>query len=95
MLIAVHLVSGTNMLIAWLGSTGMGLMWGWLLILFGGRGPLRRPLVNTLVLGLATLLFALQLFWFTDGQALVFFLLATTISSALHLAWRRSLRADN
>jgi hypothetical protein len=94
MLIAVQSVSGKTMLIASLGSMGMGLMWGWLLILFGGRGPLRRPLINALALALATLLFALQLRWFTDGQRLLFFLVATTISFVLHLAWRHSLRTD-
>jgi len=80
------------MLITSLGSMGMGLMWGWLLILFGGRGPLRRPLVNAFALALATLIYALQLVWFSDGQAVIYFLATTIISLTLHLAWRHSLR---
>jgi hypothetical protein len=82
------------MLITSFGGVGMGLVWGWLLILVGSNTtPGRRPIRNIIALGLATVIFILQLLWLADGKTLIFFLAATTFSFLMHLAWRQSLRS--
>ena len=77
-------------MIAILGSMSIGLVWGWLLVLVGGRD--QRPWPGLLLLGLATLLAAAQFFFLVGRQSLIFFLLAAALSLLLHLGWRRSLR---
>ncbi len=81
------------MVITSIGSVGIGLMWGWLLILFGGRGHAKRPWRNILALGLATMLLALQLFLYSSWQTVLIFLVAAILSFAIHLAWHRALRS--
>lgn len=81
------------MIIGSLGSVGMGLVWGWLLVLVRGFQPTQSPFRNFIPLVLATAFFAQQLYMFSGGQALLLFLGAATISLAVHLTWRRSLKA--
>lgn len=78
------------MLITWLGSVGLGLVWGWLLGSLGGR--VRRPLLVGWSTSLATLLVATLVLMITDRRELWFFLGATALSLLLHLAWRQELR---
>lgn len=74
------------------GGLGMGLVWGWLLILVGSnRTASRRPILDFLALGLATLLIALQQLWLANVKTLIFFVIATAFAFVMHLAWRRSL----
>jgi hypothetical protein len=83
------------MLIDSLGSVGMGLVWGWLLVLIGGSStPGKRPFRNFLALSLATIIFGLHFLLFGSEQTLFLFLLAVPCSLILHLAWRQSLRSS-
>jgi energy-converting hydrogenase Eha subunit E len=82
------------MLISSIGGVGIGLVWGWLIILVGSnRTAARRPIVNILAFGLATLLVALQLLWLAEVKTLIFFAAAVAFAFIIHLAWRQSLRA--
>lgn len=79
------------MLIAALGSVGLGLVWGWLLGMLGGRRP--RPMRNGLILGIASLLPAAQLLLLVNWRALALFGGAVAVAFLLHLGWLRRLRA--
>jgi hypothetical protein len=79
------------MIIGSFGSVGMGLVWGWLLVLAGGSGSSRRRVRSIIVFVLATILIATQLYSFAGGQRLQHFLVSAVISLLLHLAWRRAL----
>lgn len=78
------------MLITWLGSVGIGLVWGWLLGSLGGR--VRRPQLVGWSASAATLLVAVVVRWFADGRALWLFVGAAALSLLLHLGWRQELR---
>lgn len=78
------------MLITWLGSVGIGLVWGWLLGSLGGR--VQRPQLIGWATSLATILAAFVVLMFADRRGLWFFLGATALSLLLHLAWRQELR---
>lgn len=83
------------MIIVPLGGVGIGLVWGWLLVLVGdSQGPRERPFRNAFALTLATFLLGLCLFLLSNGQNLFLFALATPFSLMLHFAWRRSLRGN-
>jgi hypothetical protein len=75
-----------------IGSIGLGLVWGWLLILVGGRGVWKRPFLTPLLLSLATLLIAVYLLSFTNFPTMLIFLLAATVAAFFHLAWQHELR---
>jgi hypothetical protein len=78
------------MLIATLGSIGLGLVWGWLMGgLSGQSGRLQR---NGLALSAATLAFAVEVFLLASWQAVAFFLGATVFALVSHVLWRRDLR---
>lgn len=79
------------MLIA-LGSTGIGLVWGWLLAFIGGRRSGERPLRNGLSLVAATAALTFQLYLYSGRQTLPIFLGATTLSLLAHSLWQRQLR---
>lgn len=80
------------MLITQMGSVGMGLVWGWLLVLFGGRLPIKRPFLTFFLLLLATALAAYQLFRLTDFTHLILFLATTCAALLFHFMWRESLQ---
>lgn len=75
-----------------IGSIGMGLVWGWLLILVGGRGVWKRPFLTPFLLSLATLIITAYLFSFTDFSTSLLFLFAATVAAFFHLAWQHELR---
>ena len=82
------------MTVTTIGGIGMGLMWGWLLVLVGGRGRPKRPFITILALILATILVALQLFFLTGWPTLPYFLASTALSLMVHLGWRQELRKN-
>jgi peptidoglycan/LPS O-acetylase OafA/YrhL len=84
------------MLIATLGSIGLGLVWGWMLGMLGGRhraSDRRWPVRNVLILGAASLLLAAQVFLLANWQALALFGGAAAVALLFHLGWLRHLRA--
>lgn len=74
-----------------LGSSGVGLVWGWL----GGRldQPKRWGFRNLVAAGLATLAIAAQLYWTLDWLALPSFLAGALLTFSIHVWWRRELRS--
>jgi hypothetical protein len=74
-----------------LGSSGVGLVWGWL----GGRLDQRRrwKFRNLVAAGLATLAIAAQLYWTLDWLALPSFLASALLMFSIHVWWRRELRS--
>lgn len=69
------------------GTIGIGMVWGWLLILIGD--PLVKPWRNGLLLTLATLPVAAMV-WALGGQSLLFVATAV-ITLIIHIAWRSQL----
>jgi positive regulator of sigma E activity len=72
-----------------LGSTGLGLVWGWLI------GSLKRRVYRLrktipLVL-LATMVISAQVLWFLDWVRLLFFFGAALFAFFIHVEWRRKL----
>ena len=80
------------MAIASLGGIGIGFVWGWLVVLFYGRGRARRPYLNLFVAAAAAALVAVDVFTVTGWQTLMFFLGATVFVLCIHLGWLQSLR---
>jgi hypothetical protein len=76
-------------LAAMLGSTCMGLVWGWLIGSLGGR--VYRLMTDCLALCFASILLAIVIFLLTDLLAMTLFLGASGLALFLHLEWRRSL----
>lgn len=75
---------------ALLGSLGLGLVWGWWLVLIGRTGwP--RPLRSLFTLIFPTLLLLVLLWSMADGVTAVLFLAAVIVSLFIHLAWRQKL----
>ena len=72
-----------------IGSSGLGLVWGWLI----GNHSVgsRRHLLNGLALGAATLLLAAEVILLVDWRALTLFLTATILALVFHIQWRREL----
>ncbi len=74
-----------------LGSTALGLVWGWLI---GGRGErFVRPVRILLALGSATLLLTVEVLALVGWRSVPFFLGACMLALLLHLGWRRDLRS--
>lgn len=76
---------------AWLGSAGLGLVWGWLLGTKSGRR--HRPWLTILALLAATGLVAGETWLLVGPQPAPIFLGAVIAGALLQLAWRRALRA--
>lgn len=82
------------MVITSLGSVGIGLVWGWLLVMISRAPfPVARPLRTFIALSLATVALSMQLYWLGGGRSLVLSLMMMALSFVIHLAWRYSLRA--
>lgn len=75
-----------------LGSIGIGLVWGWLLVLLVNRPPHRRPYINLLVVVIFTVWLAWLLYALTAVPALVTFFLALILAFSVHFAWLHQLR---
>jgi len=78
------------MLMSMLGSSGVGLVWGWLAGSIKDR--MRRPNRNVLAISLTTLAISTQLLSVAHWQALLFFFGAAFFAFLIHVAWRRELR---
>ena len=76
----------------WAGSMGIGLVWGWLLVLIWHDVPGKRPWRHALASLLATLLASWVFVWLTDGLFWLVFVATAVFSFTLHLAWRTRLR---
>lgn len=77
------------MLITALGCTGIGLIWGWWIGNLSGR--IIRPKLDGLVLGIASLLLAIEVCVLVGLWALVFFWSAGGLALFIHLEWRKKL----
>lgn len=76
------------------GNIGIGLMWGWLLVLIGGRAKTTRQIwLNLFVfaIGSACMGFVIYLLTNYSFTQTLYFLSALALSSFLHLAWREYL----
>jgi hypothetical protein len=81
------------MTLATMGGAGMGLVWGWLLTLFGGRTrPQRRQWPNRFLLFFSTCLVSLLAYVYAGWRGLVAFLVSTAVAAFVSLVWYRSLR---
>lgn len=80
------------MLLPLLGSAGMGLVWGWLLVQRQSQPPVLRRRGRLLALSAATVLAAVLVALLAGRTALVGFLVATGIAVIAHLAWLQTLR---
>ncbi len=76
------------------GSVGMGLVWGWLLVLIWRDVPGKRPLRHFLATLLATILLIVLVAWLTDWIHGSVFVGTAVFSFTLHLAWRTKLRNE-
>ncbi len=76
---------------ATIGGVGLGLVWGWWLVLVGRQWG-KRPFPTFLVLVSPTLLLSLLLGWLHPWPTALAFLLAAAISFFTHLAWQQKLR---
>jgi hypothetical protein len=79
------------MLIESLGGAGIGLVWGFAVA--SVEGPLRHPLRSGLVLALATLLIAGEIFFFGSWPASLAFVGSAAVALTVRFAWRRELRS--
>lgn len=75
-----------------IGAISMGLVWGWLLLLIGGRGQAKRPFLTPFLLFAATCLVTIYLFILTTLTTSILFLIATFLTAFFHLAWQQELR---
>lgn len=92
------------MLLPLLGSVGVGLVWGWLLVQRRRPSPTKRqypadrpsPAIRRigllLALGAATGAVALLVGFLADRTAIVAFLVATSVALVAHLTWLQTLR---
>ncbi len=68
---------------------GIGLTWGWLIGNLVGR--ITRPILDGLVLCIASLLLAIEVVVLADFWDLMFFLGAGGLALILHIEWRKEL----
>ncbi len=76
-----------------IGSVGLGLVWGWWLVL-AGEARWKRPFPILLALILPTILLPLLLGWFHQWPTALAFLIAAALAFFTHLAWRQELRQE-
>jgi hypothetical protein len=73
------------------GAGGMGVVWGWLVVLLGRNGRGRR-IAGAAWLALATAALAAESGWLGGAPALVAFVAGAPLGVCLHAALRRWLR---
>ena len=78
------------MLVVSLGSIGLGLMWGWLLMLVS-RMRVKRPFIHTISLILATIALGIVQYLFAGWPALIRFVIAMLFALFAHIIWLRSI----
>ena len=72
-----------------IGSMGLGFVWGWLMILVGRAGLEKRPFFTGSILVMSTLFPVLQVGLWGNLPA---FIITTILSFSLHAAWRNTLK---
>jgi len=77
-------------MIEWLGSIGLGAVWGWLAGIVLGRARLSWPHIS--LLAGATLILLAEVVWLTGWPAMCACSAAALIAGAGHLSWMRHLR---
>ena len=75
---------------SYLGSTGLGLVWGWLMFLVNERNFRRPPVALTLLA--TTVILAAEVYYLANLKAIPFFLAAATVAGFFHSQWKRELR---
>lgn len=75
---------------AYLGSIGLGLVWGWLIGFLEGR--ILRPGVVIVASTISTLVLTVEVYWLAGLRATPFFLIGAGVVLFLHSQWRRELR---
>ncbi len=78
------------MTLAFLGSAGIGLVWGWLLYYRFPSGQHRWR--NAIILLLATLAIGWEVMSFSGMRLLVVFFLSTALALFVHVVWKRMLQ---
>lgn len=76
------------------GSIGMGLVWGWLIVLIWRDVPGKRPLRHFLAGLIATTFLTVLVVWLTSWFHGLVFVGTAVFSFSLHLAWRTKLRNE-
>jgi NhaP-type Na+/H+ or K+/H+ antiporter len=79
-------------ILKFLGAAAAGLVWGWLVGLLAGR--VRRKLLTPLLVFLATIPVAIEIWWYLGPASLVWAGVAGALSFFLHVAWRSHLRSQ-
>jgi hypothetical protein len=77
------------MLITFLGSIGVGLVWGWLIA--SAPSSVRKPILNVLLLSVATALILAEVLWLAGWRSAAFVFGAAGIAFLMHRGWRRVL----
>lgn len=72
-----------------LGSVGVGLVWGWLIAGVSGSG--RKPILNVLLLFVATALLLTEVLWLAGWRSVAFVFSAAVIAFLIHRSWQRVL----
>jgi len=74
-----------------MGGIGLGLVWGWLLVLF--VKPDRERIIAFSKIAAATALVAVEVVVMASSRSVLFFLGAVIGAALLHFAWVRELKA--
>jgi hypothetical protein len=75
-------------MLSWLGGIGLGLVWGWLIILIMGRGSsVQSSLVKFLSVATATIVLLLQQFFQGNWQSALFFTGGAIGAGVIHFKW--------
>ena len=78
-------------MVVFLGSVGLGLVWGWLLVLTS-RIRVKRPFIHTTALILASIALGVVQYLYAGWPALVTLLVAMLFAIFTHIVWLRSIR---
>ncbi len=74
------------------GVIGMGLMWGWLMVLLVDQSMAKRPFINLATVALITIWLGWTIYVLAGSAPLIPFFIAFIISFLIHIAWRAQLR---
>lgn len=77
----------------WLGVSGTGLVWGWLMVMLS-PWPRQRPFLHWLTLVGFTLIAVALVIWFQNGRAAILFLISLILSFCGHMAWKQKMATD-
>jgi hypothetical protein len=75
---------------AYLGSIGLGLVWGWLIGFLDS--PILRPGLVVVASTISTVILTGEVYWFAGLRTTPTFLIAVGLGLFLHSRWRREFR---